>query len=108
MRPATKDVTKEVAVEGGIQAIQGTQATHKSGEGKLIERYAGFEEVDADYIVRTYVGSGQIRIMKNQTREVLAVLTVSTDPRTNQPLGFHEFIADALANMGIPVISNGK
>ena len=108
MRPATKDVTKEVAVEGGIAAIEGSQAAHKSGEGKLIERYVAFEDIDANYIVKTYVSSRQIRFIKRQTREVLAVLTVPTDPRTHQPLEHHEFIADALANMGIPVISNRK
>lgn len=106
---ATKEVTKEVAVEGEIQAIEGNQAARKSGEGKVIERYVEFlEEIKADYIVFTYEGSKQIRIIKKQTREILAVLTVPTDPRTHQPLEHYEFIADALANMGVPVISNRK
>ena len=106
---ATKEVTKEVAIEGEIRAIEGTQAARKSGEGKLIERYIeSFEEIKADYIVFTYAGSKQIRIIKRQTREILAVLTVPTDSRTHQPLEHHEFIADALTNMGIPVISDRK
>ena len=106
---ATKEVTKEVAVEGKIAVVEGGQAAQKSGEGKLTERYIElFEEIKADYIVMTYAGSKQIRIIKRQTREILAVLTVPTDPRTHQPLEHHEFIADALANMGIPVISDRR
>ena len=108
MRPATRDVTKEIAVGAGIQAIEGNQAAQKAGAGKLTERYVAFEAIDADYIVRTYVGSGQIRIMKNHTREILAVLTVPTDPVTDTPLVEHKFIADALAKMGIPIIPNRK
>lgn len=106
---ATKEVTKEIAVEGEIQAIEGNQAGRKSGEGKLIERYVElFEEIQADYIVFTYAGSKQIRIIKRQSREILAVLTVPTDPRIHQPLELHEFVANALRNMKIPVITARK
>ena len=100
---ATKEVTKEIAVKGGIKAIEGDQAAQKSGAGKLIERYVELENINADYIVYTYVESGQIRIMKNQTSEILTVLTVPIAPITNQPLVYHEFIVDALDSMGIPV-----
>ena len=106
---ATKEVTKEVAVGGKIAVVEGSQAAQKSGEGKLTERYVEFfEEIKADYIVQTYAGSKQIRIIKRQTREILAVLTVPTDPRTHQSLDHHDFIADALTNMGVPVISVRK
>ena len=106
---ATKEVTKEVAVGGKIAAVEGSQAAQKFGEGKLTERYVEFfEEIKADYIVITYAGSKQIRIIKRQTREILAVLTVPTDPRTHQPLEHHEFIADALTNMRIPVTSDRR
>ena len=77
MRPATKNVTKEVAVEAGIQAIEGNQAAQKVGVGKLTERYVEFEDINADYIVYTYASSKQIRIIKKQTREILTVLNLS-------------------------------
>ena len=100
----TREVTKEVAVREGIKAIEGNQAAQKSGSGKLTERYVEFEHTDVDYLVYTYVESGQIRIMKKQTREVLAVLTVPIEPitKTHIPLMYHELITDALHSMGIP------
>lgn len=110
-RPATKEVTKEIAAEGGIQAIEGNQAAHKSGEGKLTEKYVAFEDIDADYTVRTYVSSRQIRIMKNQTREILAVLNLSENlyiEQGNKIAYRRKLIADALANIGIPVIYTYK
>lgn len=111
MRPATKDVTKEVAVEGGIAAIEGNQAAHKSGEGKLIERYVAFEDIDADYIVYTYAGSKQIRIIKKQSREILAVLKMEAAYRNaitgkRERGSYSRAVSDALASMGIPVIAN--
>ena len=108
MRPATKDVTKEVAIEKEIAAVEGNQAARKSGEGKLIEKYVAFENIDADYIVKTYAGSKQIRIMKKQTREILAVLTVPTDPLTDQPMEHHDFIAHALGSLGVGVTSGRR
>ena len=101
---AAKEVTREIAVRGGIAAIEGNQAARKSGAGKLTERYVEFERTDVDYLVYTYLESGQVRIIKNQTREILAVLTVPINPvtKTHIPSMYHEPIADALKNMGIP------
>ena len=120
MRPATKDVTKEVAVEGGIAAVEGSQAAHKSGEGRLIERYAAFEDIEADYIVNTYADSSQIRIMKRQTREILTVLNLSekiiyrenenkiSNRRRTKISNRRKLGADALVSMGIPIIYQPK
>ncbi len=110
-RPATKEVTKEVAAEGGIQAIEGNQAVRKSGEGKLTEKYVAFEDIDADYTVQTYASSRQIRIMKNQTREILAVLNLSENlyiEQGNKIAYRRKLVADALANIGIPVLYTHK
>ena len=101
---AAKEVTKEISVKEGIAAIEGNQAARKSGAGKLTERYVEFEHTDVDYLVYTYLESGQIRIIKNHTREILAVLTVPIHPvsKTHLPSMYHESIADALKNIGIP------
>ena len=104
-RPATKEVTKEVAVEGGIQAIEGTQAAHKSGEGRLIERYAAFGDIEADYIVLTYANFRQIRIMKRQTREILASIEVFF---VTEAPALRKQLVDVLKKMGIPIIYNRK
>ena len=108
---ATKEVTREVAVEGEIQAIEGSQAARKSGKGKLIERYIeSFEEIKTDYIVLTYAGSRQIRIIKRQTREILAILKAprifTNDPKVRQKQ--RQQFYDALEKMGIPVIRTRK
>ena len=107
---ASKEVTKEVAIEGEIQAIEGNKAARKSGEGRLIERYVEFfEEIKADYIVLTYAGSKQIRIIKRQPREILAVLNLSEDlymEKGNQISYRRKLVADALASMGIPVVGS--
>ena len=109
---ARKEVTKEVAVEGEIQAIEGNQAARKSGEGKLTERYVEFfEEIKADYIVQTYAGSKQIRIIKRQPREILAILNLSEDlyiEKGNKISYRRRLVADALASMGIPVVGSPK
>ena len=105
----TKEVTKEVAVGGKIAAVEGSQVAQKSGEGKLTERYVvSLDEIKADYIVLTYSGSKQIRVIKNQTREILAVLTVPADAITGELLEHHDFIAHALGNMGVAVTSGRR
>ncbi len=104
-RPATKEITKEVAVEGKIQTIEGNQAAHKSGEGKLIERYAEFADIEADYIVLTYANFRQIRIIKKQTAEILAsieVFFVTEAPVLRQQL------VGVLKKIGVPVIYTHK
>ncbi len=107
MRPATKNVTKEVAVGAEIQAIEGNQAAQKSGAGKLTERYVEFEDINADYIVYTYASSKQIRIIKRQTREILTVLNLSENlyiEKENKIAYRRKLVADALVSMGIPTI----
>ena len=65
------------------------------------------EDIDADYIVYTYAGSEQIRIIKKQSREILAVLNLNyKDAKTGKRVSYSRSVADALANMEIPVIPN--
>ena len=111
MRPATKNVTKEVAVEAGIQAIEGNQAAQKVGVGKLTERYVEFEDINADYIVYTYASSKQIRIIKKQTREILTVLNLSENlyiDQANKITYRRKLVVDALVSMGVPIIYTHK
>ena len=57
MRPATKDVTMEKTVQGQKASKPMTVALIQSADAKLIERYSAFDDIDADYIVQTYVTS---------------------------------------------------
>ena len=106
MRPATKEITMEKTV----QRAKGKQADDvkliQSADAKLIERYAAFEEIDADYIVRTYVTSGQVKISKRETEEILAVLVVAKQ-YMNAAGPVYIWLLElkkALAKMGIPVV----
>ena len=102
MRPGTKEVRTEETVQGaeGKQA-QGVQS-RRQADVKLIESYLQFEEIDADYIVRTYVNSGQVRIAKKETREILAVFGFfPLEDYASKSNRIHK----ALAKMGIPAVS---
>ena len=105
MRPATKDVTMEKTV----QRAKGKQADDvkliQSADAKLIERYAAFEEIDADYIVQTYVTSRQVKISKRETEEILAVLVAKQYmDAAGQVYIWQLKLKKALAKMGIPVV----
>lgn len=109
---ATKEVTKEVTVGAGLQAIEGDQAARKSGTGKLTEKSVELSEgVTADYIVYTYANSKQIRIIKRQTREILTVLNLSENlyrEKENKIAYRRKLVVDALVSMGIPIIYTHK
>jgi hypothetical protein len=98
MRPSTKEVTTEKEV----QETEGNRAA----EAKLTERYFAWEDVQADYIVQTYVTSRQMKITKKQTREVLAVLVVPTYHASQE--WREKVLYDALAKMGFPVAKKQK
>ena len=105
MRPATKEITTEKTV----QRAKGKQADDvkliQSADAKLIERYAAFEEIDADYIVQTYVTSRQVKISKRETEEILAVLVAKQYmDAAGQVYIWQLKLKKALAKMGIPVV----
>ena len=104
MRPATKEITTEKTV----QRAKGKQADDvkliQSADAKLIERYTAFEEIDADYIVQTYVTSRQVKISKRETEEILAVLVAKQYMNGAGPYIWQLELKKALAKMGIPVV----
>ena len=75
-RPTTKEitVTKE-AEKVEIQMLKGGKA-----EMSMVERFYAFNEITADYIVITNSYSNQVRIIKNDTQEVLASFKTSREP----------------------------
>ena len=102
MRPATKDVTTEKTVQGAEGKQTDDSALIQSADAKLIERYgiSSFEDIDADYIVLTYVNFEQVKIAKRETREILAVLEISKFDRFPS---WRMTIHKAFVEMGIPV-----
>ena len=100
IRPATKDVTMEKTVQGAKGKQDDGRALIQSADAKLIERYSTFEDIDADYIVQTYVTSKQVKIAKRETREILAILEISKFDRFPS---WQRTIRKALVEMGISV-----
>lgn len=107
MRPATKDVTMEKTVQGAEGKRADDSALIKSADAKLIERYfdiSSFNDIDADYIVLTYVTSKQVKISKRETKEILAVLVAQQYvDREGKVHRWELTLQKALARMGIPV-----
>ena len=105
MRPATKDVTMEKTVQGAEGKRTDDRALIQSADAKLIERYSAFDDIDADYIVRTYVTSKQVKISKRETEEILAVLVAKQYmDAAGQVYIWQLKLKKALAKMGIPVV----
>ena len=105
MRPATKDVTMEKTVQGAKASKTDDRALIQSADAKLIERYSAFEDIDADYIVQTYVTSRQVKISKRETEEILAVLVAKQYmDAAGQVYIWQLKLKKALAKMGIPVV----
>ena len=66
LRPATKEVEKTT-----------TTPTNNGDSTKILtERYFELEELNADYLVQTYVTPAQVKISKLSTGEVLAIVNV--------------------------------
>ena len=96
MRPSTREVTTE-------QVIEEAKGSKASGV-RLTEKYFAFEEINADYIVQTYVSSQQVKITKRETQEVLAILVVDTSYYNGPTEKWRkEVFTRALEKMGIPV-----
>ena len=76
LRPVSKEIEKTIITptnDGGITNI-------------LTERYFELDELNADYLVQTYVTPAQVKISKLSTGEVLAIVNVyrgqgGEDPR---------------------------
>ena len=100
MRPATKEVTMEKTVQRAEGKQTDDVKSILAADAKLIERYSAFEDIDADYIVQTYVTSKQVKIAKIETREILAVLEAF---QSDEYYSWPTTIYKALAKMGIPV-----
>ena len=104
MRPATKDVTMEKTVQGAEGKRTDDRALIQSADAKLIERYSAFDDIDADYIVRTYVTSKQVKISKRETEEILAVVVAKGYIEEGKIYKWEITLQKALARMGIPVV----
>ena len=106
-RPATKTVqTEEVKTKN-----KPTSEPALEGKGIAVtETFWAYEPTDADYYIQTYSASGQMKVVKTETQEVLAILIMpkvypieNADPRrTTTPRETpYTYMARALFNLGI-------
>ena len=66
LRPASKEIEKTT-----------TSPTNNGNTTKILtERYFALDELNADYLVQTYVTPAQVKISKLSTREVLTIINV--------------------------------
>lgn len=66
LRPASKE----------IQETTTTPTNNGDSTKVLTERYFALDELNADYLVQTYVTPAQVKISKLSTREVLTIVNV--------------------------------
>ena len=112
-RPGTKEIVSEsklgqAQVQGGVTPSGTDAAGAKEAEAKRTERYFEYGEINADYIVQTYADAKQVRIIKKDTGEILAVIesdypgSSSSSFVDKSAYGGYK-IHKALESMGIPV-----
>ena len=66
LRPASKEIEQTT-----------TSPTNNGNSTKILtERYFALDELNADYLVQTYVTPAQVKISKLSTREVLTIINV--------------------------------
>jgi hypothetical protein len=84
---ATKQAAQMEAQSGQAAAAQGT----------ITEKFWALENTDADYLVRTYADTKQIKIVRRTTNELLASFVYSKKEYQKED----QIIRDALWNLGI-------
>lgn len=106
-RPSTKAITE--TTEKGIAGAKAEDNKLMTGERghQRVESYVEYTDLKADYIVRTYRNSKQVRIIKRQSEEILASINLSNYSFYSRD-HYRYIIATFLDNMGIPVIGAAK
>lgn len=96
--PTIKSVTTERGVGTSAAEDQAMGARGGAAAAKVTESYLSYDELTADYVLRSNKRLGEIKIIKRDTAEVLVIFK----PPQYDPL-FGRRIAEALENLGIPV-----
>ena len=105
LRPSTKQVTTEKSVSG----VQGNQvhesdtavASVRGTDSKRVERYKAYESIDADYMVETYVGKRNVKVLKRDTREVLTVFYANDYVEEGARYSWRHKVCQTLKHLGI-------
>ncbi|MCX8014394.1 MAG: hypothetical protein N2748_00095 [candidate division WOR-3 bacterium] len=106
-RPTIKEIIKKQTLEADRKALDINELlfSGKAAEAIVIESYFSYDEMDADYIIFSDVLSKRVKIIKRDSREILATFQI----KDNQPYEeqkenyFKNVLRDALKSLGINV-----
>ena len=106
-RPSTKRIRTEKSF-GGLDGNQtrdpdASVTTVREADAKRVESYWEYESIEADYLVETYVGKRNVKILKADTREVLAVFYAKRYKKGTVRFTWRHKVHETLKSVGIPV-----
>jgi len=99
-RPDVK--TMEVSQQAGVSELSDMDQSAQQ-TAMITERYRGFGETSADYVIQTFAVSDQVRIVKRSSGEVLASFTMPDERGGPQTREEETPLRDALEKLGLPV-----
>ena len=106
-RPSAKRITTEKSI-GGLEGNRvrdpnASSTSVREADAKRVESYWEYETIDADYFVETYVDNRNVKILKKNTREVLAVFYAKGYKKGPVRLTWRHKVHETLEHMGIPI-----
>ncbi len=106
--PNLKEITKKKSLAANKEGILGNiLSSKKTAAAVTIESYFEYGDVSADYILRTDALSKRVKIIKKETREVLASFIINENvlvaSKIERDYGFNKVIHDSLESLGIKV-----
>jgi len=106
-RPTVKEIIKRQKTEAGQKVVDVNELlmSGKTAEAIVIESYFSYDEFNADYIIFSDVLSKRVKIIKKDTREILATfkIEVGTTSTEIKEYCFKKILYDALKSLGINV-----
>ena len=108
-KPIRKEIeTKKGAAAGQVEELSDTVM---ESENYIYEKYVTLDEINADYIMFSNIREKRIKIIKTDTREVLASFNFETKPKSSlfghteeeEKEQLRQCIHDALTGIGIQI-----
>ena len=104
-RPSTKRIRTEKSI-GGLEGNRvrdpdASLTSVREADAKRVESYWEYESIDADYLVETYVGKRNVKILKRDTREVLTVFYANDYVEEGARFSWRHKVCQTLKHMGV-------
>ncbi len=106
-RPSTKRITTEKSIGGSegnrVRDPNASVSSVREADAKRVESYLEYQPTDADYMVQTYGVERQVKILKRDTREVLAIFYAVRYKKGRVWFTWRHKVHETLKLMGIKV-----